>query len=273
VRRARTDETLPRVVTVCVAFILDYDPGEKSGLAVLSDQVELYAAPPKNARVHVEGTNYRARSLGGISEHCRREQAVVWRQQPLCRLSIGDLKGEKHSVWFDDEAHVRVGARPSLDYIPLKSEWQLAEHSAALGRGCDLGGNDHLLGGLDETSKVLDLHFFSSQLAIARASYKPLLASEEFRVFRFRTIKAEDLRPISDLISLKGKTALVTGSATGIGRAIAFRFAEARAALELVDINEDKLKTVKNELAEYQVAANLHRVDLYYFNLIKCTLK
>jgi short-subunit dehydrogenase len=72
---------------------------------------------------------------------------------------------------------------------------------------------------------------------------------------------------------LKGKTALVTGSATGIGRAIAFRFAEARAALELVDINEDKLKTVKNELAEYQVAANLHRVDLYYFNLIKCTLK
>ena len=78
----------------------------------------------------------------------------------------------------------------------------------------------------------------------------------------FRTVKAEDLRPISDLVSLKGKTALVTGSATGIGRAIAFRFAEAGAALELVDINEEKLKTVKKELAQYRVAVNSHRVDL-----------
>ena len=78
----------------------------------------------------------------------------------------------------------------------------------------------------------------------------------------FRTVKAEDLKPISDLVSLKGKKALITGSATGIGRAMAFRFAEAGATLELVDINEAKLKTVKKELAQYQVATNLHRVDL-----------
>jgi len=37
------------------------------------------------------------------------------------------------------------------------------------------------------------------------------------------------LRPIGELISLKGKRALITGSAAGIGRAMAYRFAEAGA--------------------------------------------
>lgn len=78
----------------------------------------------------------------------------------------------------------------------------------------------------------------------------------------FKTVKAEDLRPISDLISLKDKKALITGSATGIGRGIALRFAEAGATLELVDVNEAKLKTVKKELSKYQVEINLHKVDL-----------
>ncbi len=161
-RRARADEALARVVAVRVALILSDDPREKSGLAVLSDQVELHAAPPKHARVDVEGANDRARSLGGIAEHRRREQAVVRRQHPLGRLSIGDLKGEEHTVRFDDEAHVRVGARPSVDDVPLESERQLAEYGAALGPGRDLGGHDHLLGRLDEASKVLGLHVFAS---------------------------------------------------------------------------------------------------------------
>jgi len=46
------------------------------------------------------------------------------------------------------------------------------------------------------------------------------------------------LKPLSELISLKGKKALITGPALGIGRAMASRFAEAGADLELVDINE-----------------------------------
>jgi NAD(P)-dependent dehydrogenase (short-subunit alcohol dehydrogenase family) len=47
----------------------------------------------------------------------------------------------------------------------------------------------------------------------------------------------KDLEPLSKLISLKGKKALITGSALGIGKAMAYRFAEAGADLELVDIN------------------------------------
>jgi len=34
------------------------------------------------------------------------------------------------------------------------------------------------------------------------------------------------LKPLSELISLKGKTALITGSAAGMGRAMAYRFAD-----------------------------------------------
>ena len=46
----------------------------------------------------------------------------------------------------------------------------------------------------------------------------------------------KDLPPISALILLKNKKALITGAASGIGQTIAYRFAEAGANLELVDI-------------------------------------
>jgi NAD(P)-dependent dehydrogenase (short-subunit alcohol dehydrogenase family) len=70
------------------------------------------------------------------------------------------------------------------------------------------------------------------------------------------------LRPLSELISLKGKKALITGSALGIGKAMAYRFAEAGADLELVDINERGLRTVAGELSQFKVEINIHKVNL-----------
>ena len=55
---------------------------------------------------------------------------------------------------------------------------------------------------------------------------------------------------IDQLISLKGKHALITGSAAGIGKAIAYRFAEAGASLSLVDIDGDTLAVTERELVE-----------------------
>lgn len=68
--------------------------------------------------------------------------------------------------------------------------------------------------------------------------------------------------PLSELISLSGKKALVTGAASGIGRATALRFAEAGAELELVDVDKEGLKETGKLVREFGVEATLHRVDL-----------
>jgi NAD(P)-dependent dehydrogenase (short-subunit alcohol dehydrogenase family) len=69
-------------------------------------------------------------------------------------------------------------------------------------------------------------------------------------------------KPISELISLKGRRALITGAAAGIGEAIAYRFAEAGADLELADIDEIGLQRVKEMITDFDVEVNTHVVDL-----------
>jgi len=70
------------------------------------------------------------------------------------------------------------------------------------------------------------------------------------------------LKPLSELISLEGKIALITGSAVGIGRAMAYRFAEAGADLELVDMNKKGLGLVRNELSRLGSKIEIYKVDL-----------
>ena len=73
--------------------------------------------------------------------------------------------------------------------------------------------------------------------------------------------RGNSLRPISELISLKGRRAVITGAASEIGRAIALRFAEAGAELVLVDVDMDGLRSLESEIGGDTVA-DLHRVDL-----------
>jgi len=72
----------------------------------------------------------------------------------------------------------------------------------------------------------------------------------------------EELKPLNELISLRGKKALITGAASGIGEAIALRFAEAGAYLYLVDINEEGLKTTASKVSGHGVGAEVFKVDL-----------
>lgn len=67
---------------------------------------------------------------------------------------------------------------------------------------------------------------------------------------------------LGELISLRGKRALITGAASGIGKATACRFAEAGADLHLVDINATCLETVERELAATGVNIRSHIVNL-----------
>ncbi|MFC1980481.1 SDR family NAD(P)-dependent oxidoreductase [Chloroflexota bacterium] len=78
----------------------------------------------------------------------------------------------------------------------------------------------------------------------------------------YRSITMDVLKPLSNLISLKGKRALITGSAIGIGKAMAYRFAEAGADLELVDINRRRLGVVKKELLQFGSEIDIHKVDI-----------
>lgn len=70
------------------------------------------------------------------------------------------------------------------------------------------------------------------------------------------------MKPISELISLRGKRSVITGAASGIGRATAIRFAEAGSDLELIDINMEGLEKTKKLIDRFGVEVNLHRVDL-----------
>ncbi|ADD08677.1 SDR family NAD(P)-dependent oxidoreductase [Candidatus Aciduliprofundum boonei] len=72
----------------------------------------------------------------------------------------------------------------------------------------------------------------------------------------------EELKPINEIISLKNKRALITGAAAGIGAAIAYRFAEAGAILELVDIDMRGLNALKRKLSKFNIEVNVYKVDL-----------
>lgn len=67
---------------------------------------------------------------------------------------------------------------------------------------------------------------------------------------------------LQQLISLEGKTSLITGAASGIGKAIAKRYAEAGSSLILVDIDKEKLEKVAEEFRAFQVGISTYKVDL-----------
>jgi NAD(P)-dependent dehydrogenase (short-subunit alcohol dehydrogenase family) len=70
------------------------------------------------------------------------------------------------------------------------------------------------------------------------------------------------MKTIGELLDLKGKTALITGAANGIGKAISKRLAEAGCKLILVDIDELKLMEVANSIRD-----ETHQVETHSFDL------
>ncbi|MDX3109233.1 SDR family NAD(P)-dependent oxidoreductase [Nonomuraea angiospora] len=70
-------------------------------------------------------------------------------------------------------------------------------------------------------------------------------------------------RPLSDLISLRGRRAVVTGAAQGLGTAIAARLTEAGADLLIMDLNEEAARAAAEELAaRHSVTAIGMRADV-----------
>jgi NAD(P)-dependent dehydrogenase (short-subunit alcohol dehydrogenase family) len=73
---------------------------------------------------------------------------------------------------------------------------------------------------------------------------------------------AEKSSSVSDLFSLVGKRALITGAAAGIGKAIASRFAEAGADLELADVDQERLEATGEQISGLGQTVNIHALDI-----------
>lgn len=72
----------------------------------------------------------------------------------------------------------------------------------------------------------------------------------------------DNLPLLATMMDFSGKRVLVTGAASGIGKAIAYRFAQAGAHLELVDMDADALASVSAELARFGKSVHSHTLDL-----------
>ena len=67
---------------------------------------------------------------------------------------------------------------------------------------------------------------------------------------------------MQDLFSLKGKVGMVTGAAQGIGREIALGFAQYGADIVAVDLNDERLQSLKNEIEAQNRRCLIFKVDL-----------
>lgn len=63
-------------------------------------------------------------------------------------------------------------------------------------------------------------------------------------------------------MNFENKTALITGAAVGIGRAAAINFARHGASLILLDLDIEKLESVKAELSEYTSDVRIFKCDV-----------
>ena len=70
------------------------------------------------------------------------------------------------------------------------------------------------------------------------------------------------LLELSKLISLEGKKTLISGAGSGIGRAIAKRFAEAGSDLILVDIDERGLCQTRDSMQKFTSRVSICKLDL-----------
>ncbi len=74
-------------------------------------------------------------------------------------------------------------------------------------------------------------------------------------------------------MNLKGKVAIITGAAVGIGRGCAVKFAQCGADLVLVDMSAEKLEAVRQELAPYGVDVQTYLCDVSDEAAVNATVK
>ncbi|KAA3633293.1 MAG: SDR family NAD(P)-dependent oxidoreductase [Bacteroidetes bacterium] len=69
--------------------------------------------------------------------------------------------------------------------------------------------------------------------------------------------------------SLKNKTAIITGGASGIGKAIAETFSEMGATVHIIDVNEQAGKQTASELTSKHNSTYFHKCDVSNFDQVE----
>tara|TARA_Y100001954_G_scaffold219414_1_gene253539 strand:+ start:51 stop:362 length:312 start_codon:yes stop_codon:yes gene_type:complete len=64
------------------------------------------------------------------------------------------------------------------------------------------------------------------------------------------------------LNDLKGKNAIVTGGAKGIGKSVCLALANAGANIHILDINKDEGQETKKEIAKLNVEVSFYQIDV-----------
>jgi len=80
-------------------------------------------------------------------------------------------------------------------------------------------------------------------------------------------------KKLSELISLSGKCAIITGGAQGLGAAIAHRFAQAGASVMIIDLNEEKSQHVVSAILSSGGKAACHRADITQLEEIQLSIQ
>ncbi len=96
--------------------------------------------------------------------------------------------------------------------------------------------------------------------AEAVSEYRPIPEAEKFRI-EYWALEEAKLRRVPPAKSHAGRIALVTGAASGIGKAIATALAECGACVVIADLDADKAQAVAAEIGSSDVAVGV-RVDV-----------
>lgn len=75
-------------------------------------------------------------------------------------------------------------------------------------------------------------------------------------------IKVNNANDTRDSFRLDGKIAIITGAGSGIGQAIAFRFATSGAAIRIVDVNPQQAETTANKIVAIGGKTSVHVCDV-----------
>jgi rhamnulose-1-phosphate aldolase/alcohol dehydrogenase len=206
----------------------------------------------------------------GLSEHPRLaalgtscpDHFLRTKVRPLV-LDLPASASVEESIARLDELHEQYRADYQAYYDAYASTGSAAEPASPAMRGADPaiilipGVGMFSYGANKQTARVAG-EFYINAINVMRgaeaiSSYAPISDEEKFRI-EYWALEEAKLQRLPKAKPLAGRIALVTGAASGIGKAIATRLVAEGAAVVIADLDLDKAQAAAAELGNTDVA-------------------